>query len=195
MCILACLECCSQAVAETKVLMSDPDPEMNSLANEEFKSLQQSLTHLTSHTFPSLLVPSSPTSGLSAVLELQAGVGGTEACLFLEDLLRMYTRYANSRAWETRVLNRDNDDGTTMGGVMVEVSGEGAYDALRWESGVHRIQRVPVTETSGRMHTSTVTVAVSGSEATLRRYSLIPCWPRSSLCLDITTLDLNPCMI
>ena len=142
--------------------MDDPDPAMSSLAREESDLLRLSLNHLREHVFPSLIVPPSQTASLSAALELKAGVGGQEACLFLSDLLRMYIRYANMRGWETKVLSKDNADGATMSGVLVEVLGKGVYDELRWESGVHRIQRVPVTETSGRVHTSTVAVAVSG---------------------------------
>lgn len=143
--------------------MRDPDPEMNALAADEYVSLLNSLKHLTESVIPSLLIPPSQTATLSAALELKAGVGGQEACIFLSDLLRMYMRHANSRGWDTKVLSRDNlsADGTSMGGVLVEVLGEGAYDELRWESGVHRIQRVPVTDTAGRVHTSTVAIAVS----------------------------------
>jgi peptide chain release factor 1 len=134
---------------------------MSSLAAEECEALRGEIHELVDQTFPALVVPPSPTSALSAALELKAGVGGQEACLFLSDLHRMYMRYSSSRNWKTKVLNVDNADGVTVGGIVVEVQGEGAYDELKWESGVHRIQRVPATEAAGRVHTSTVTVAVS----------------------------------
>ena len=135
---------------------------MRALAVEEHNSLTNSLTELVETTVPSLLVPPSTTSHMSAMLDLKSGVGGSEASLFLADLLRMYLRLANVRGWKASVVSQnDASDGGGLKDALVEVKGEGAYEALRWESGVHRVQRVPATEASGRVHTSTVAIIVS----------------------------------
>jgi len=135
---------------------------MRTLAVEEHNSLTNSLTELVETTVPSLLVPPSTTSHMSAMLDLKSGVGGSEASLFLADLLRMYLRLANVRRWKATVVSQnDASDGGGFKDALVEVKGEGVYEALRWESGVHRVQRVPATEASGRVHTSTVAVIVS----------------------------------
>lgn len=141
--------------------MQDPDPTMRTLASEEFSSLAHTLSTHISTTFPSLLVPPSSTRDLHALLELKAGVGGSEAALFLLDLLRVYVRYAGSVGWRTSVIQSSETESGGMRDAILEIKGEGAYDALRWESGVHRVQRVPATESSGRTHTSTVAVIVS----------------------------------
>jgi peptide chain release factor 1 len=133
---------------------------MRSLALDEYHSLTATLSHQISMVFPSLLMPTSSTQHLSALIELKAGVGGTEASLFVTELLRMYIRLANSKQWKTHIVSRnDNDNGGTRD-ATVEIKGAGSYDTLRWESGVHRVQRVPATEASGRTHTSTVAVVV-----------------------------------
>lgn len=134
---------------------------MRALAAEEHDSLDKSLTELVEKTVPSLLVPPSTTTHLSAMLELKSGVGGSEASLFLSNLLRMYLRLANVRRWNANVVSQNVTDGGGIKDAIVEVKGEGAYEALRWESGVHRVQRVPATEASGRVHTSTVAIIVS----------------------------------
>ena len=135
---------------------------MRALAVEEHNSLTDSLTELVETTVPSLLLPPSTTSHMSAMLDLKSGVGGSEASLFLADLLRMYLRLANVRSWKATVISQnDASDGGGLKDALVEVKGEGVYEALRWESGVHRVQRVPATEASGRVHTSTVAVIVS----------------------------------
>lgn len=142
-------------------LLNDPDPTMRSLATEEYVTLTESLSHTLAKTFPSLLVPSSTTNHLSALLELKSGVGGSEASLFLGDLLKVYLRYAQDMKWEAAVIGRNETEGGGVKDAIVEVKGSGAYDMLRWESGVHRVQRVPATEAKGRVHTSTVAVVVS----------------------------------
>lgn len=134
---------------------------MRSLAADEFTMLQESLSMHLSTKFPSLLVPPSQTRSFSALLELKAGVGGSEATLFLEDLLRVYVRHAHSQGWRADVIQSTEVIGGGMRDAIVEVKGEGAFDALRWETGVHRVQRVPATEASGRVHTSTVAIIVS----------------------------------
>jgi len=133
---------------------------MRVLAAEEHDSLSKSLSEIVETTFPAFLVPTSATSHLSALMELKAGVGGSEASLFLADLLRMYLRLANGRYWKATVVAQNVSDGGGIKDAIVEIKGEGAYDALRWESGVHRVQRVPATESSGRVHTSTVAIII-----------------------------------
>ncbi|KAF9465849.1 hypothetical protein BDZ94DRAFT_1319841 [Collybia nuda] len=145
---------------ETKFLLLDKDEVMRALAIEEHESLSKSVTEIVETTFPSLLVPPSTTSQLSALVELKSGVGGSEASLFLSNLLRMYLRLANVRRWKTEVVSQNMTDGGGIKDATIEIKGEGAYEALRWESGVHRVQRVPATEASGRVHTSTVAVVV-----------------------------------
>ena len=114
------------------------------------------------HEIPKALLPSSETEGLSALVELKAGVGGSESSLFAAELLRMYGRFSRLNGWEPTVLASSESDGGGFKDALLEVKGSGAYDALRWESGVHRVQRVPATEASGRLHTSTVAAVVSG---------------------------------
>lgn len=134
---------------------------MRSMASEEYKTLGEQVDELVNTTLPSLLIPPSPTGRLSALLELKAGVGGTEACLFLADMLRMYQRYITNAEWTFTMVSVSSLEEGGAREALLEVQGEGAYDRLRWESGVHRVQRVPATDSSGRVHTSTVAVIVS----------------------------------
>ncbi|KIM56561.1 hypothetical protein SCLCIDRAFT_132357 [Scleroderma citrinum Foug A] len=149
-----------ESLSEVLPLLNDPDPTMRTLASDEYTNLSETLSkHITS-TFPTLLVPPSPTRSLSTLVELKAGVGGSEAALFLTDLLRVYVRYAGSCGWQSSIVQSSEVSSGGLREAIVEIKGEGAYDALRWESGVHRVQRVPATEASGRVHTSTVAIIV-----------------------------------
>ena len=134
---------------------------MRSLASEEFNTLSDTLSKTVKTIFPALLVPPSTTCRLSALMELKSGVGGSESSLFLSDLLRMYQRLAHSNNWKSSIVAENNMETGGIKDAIVEIKGETAYDSLRWESGVHRVQRVPATESSGRTHTSTVAVVVS----------------------------------
>jgi len=136
------------------------DPNMRDLAKEEYLSLTHDLTHYITHVFPSLLATPHESEHMSALIELKSGVGGSEASLFVADILRMYVRFAHTRDWHPTVLSSNESDGGGVKDAILEVKGTGAYDALRWESGVHRVQRVPATESSGRVHTSTVAAVV-----------------------------------
>ncbi|TFK37061.1 hypothetical protein BDQ12DRAFT_699259 [Crucibulum laeve] len=149
-----------QLLEETSPLLDDPDPTMRSLASDEYSSLTNTLTTTVESTFPSLLVPASTTSHLSALMELKSGVGGSESSLFLAELVRMYQRLANVNRWKAEVVGQNDNEGGGTKDAILEIKGLGAYDALRWESGVHRVQRVPATESSGRVHTSTVAIVV-----------------------------------
>jgi peptide chain release factor 1 len=142
-------------------LLNDPDPTMRCLASEEYDSVFASLSKQITTIFPNLLVPASTTAHLSAIVELKSGVGGSESSLFLGELLRMYIRLAHTMKWKTQVLASNEIDGGGTKDAIVEIKGAGSYDALRWESGVHRVQRVPATEAGGRVHTSTVAVLVN----------------------------------
>jgi peptide chain release factor 1 len=147
------------------VLLKDKDDTMRTLAAEEHDFLSKSASEIVESTFPTLLIPPSTTSHLSALMELKSGVGGSEASLFLADLLRMYLRLANGRHWKATVVAQNNSDGGGIKDAIVEIKGVGTYDWLRWESGVHRVQRVPATEASGRVHTSTIAIVVCSSTA------------------------------
>ncbi|KAF8816421.1 release factor [Phlegmacium glaucopus] len=149
-----------QLLEETAPLLHDPDSSMRSLASEEFNTLSNTLTEAVKTIFPALLIPPSTTRHLSALMELKSGVGGSESSLFLSDLLRMYQRLAHSNNWKSSIVAKNSIENGGIKDAIVEIKGETAYDTLRWESGVHRVQRVPATESSGRTHTSTVAVVV-----------------------------------
>ena len=143
--------------AATEELVKDPD--MRELAQEELKSLQARRDALLAE-LKVLLIPKDPNDAKNVVLEIRAGAGGDEAALFASDLFRMYSRYAERQGWRLEVLNLSD---TGVGGtkeVTALIEGKGVYGRLKYESGVHRVQRVPATEASGRIHTSTATVAV-----------------------------------
>jgi len=142
-------------------MLEDPDETLRLLAAEDDQTFTDTLDNLVENVFPSLVVPPSNTAHMSALMELKAGVGGSESNLFLGELMRMYLRYAQSAKWKTTTVSSlDTPEGGVKNAV-VEFKGPGAYDSLQWESGVHRVQRVPATEASGRVHTSTVAVVVS----------------------------------
>jgi peptide chain release factor 1 len=145
------------AIEETETLASDP--EMADLAAEELRLLQDRREALQSRV-RALLVPKDPNDEKDVIVEVRAGTGGDEAALFAADLFRMYTRYAERNRWKSEVMSATETDGGGFREVIFEVRGKGAYSHLRYESGVHRVQRVPVTERQGRIHTSTASVAV-----------------------------------
>ncbi len=141
----------------TEELMKDPD--MRELAQEELKSLEARRDALLAD-IRVLLVPKDPNDAKNVVLEIRAGAGGDEAALFAADLFRMYSRYAERQGWRVELLNvSENGSGGTKE-VTAVIEGRGAYSRLKYDSGVHRVQRVPATEAQGRIHTSTATVAV-----------------------------------
>ncbi|KAH9006626.1 peptide chain release factor 1 [Lactarius hatsudake] len=148
-----------KAAYEGTVQLFD-SPELLDLAVVESDTLLSSLRSLLVHELPNALLPPSETDELSALVELKAGVGGSESSLFVADLLRMYGRFARLNNWSPTVLASSESDGGGFKDALLEVKGTGAYESLRWESGVHRVQRVPATEASGRVHTSTVAAVV-----------------------------------
>lgn len=138
---------------------SSSDPEFAELAKEEAKEAEASLEILTKE-IKILLLPKDPLDSKNILMEIRAGAGGDEAALFAGDLLRMYQRYADSVRWKTDIVSGNTNDVGGYKEVIMEISGKDVYSKLKFESGVHRVQRIPTTETSGRIHTSTVTVAV-----------------------------------
>jgi peptide chain release factor 1 len=149
------------ALAGNETLLADPtsDAELRALANEEAETLRKRFNAL-ERDVQLLLLPKDSADNSSAIVEIRAGTGGEEASLFAGDLLKMYTRYGQLQGWKTELLSLSESD---LGGVkeaVLDMEGEGAYAKLKFESGVHRVQRVPVTEGSGRIHTSAATVAV-----------------------------------
>jgi peptide chain release factor 1 len=146
-------------LADARELVSIDDPEMAAEARAEVDRVEQAIAELEEQTKP-LLIPQDPLSERSAILEIRAGTGGDEAALFAADLLRMYTRYIERKGWKIEML--DYSEGV-KGGVkeaVMKVDGSGAFGEMHFESGVHRVQRVPETEAQGRIHTSAATVAV-----------------------------------
>lgn len=148
-----------QDLADTKELLEEGDEEMRELAKMEMGELEENLEKC-QEELKVLLLPKDPNDEKNVILEIRAGTGGDEAALFGADLLRMYTRYAERNRWKTEIIEM-NDTG--IGGVkeaVMLIKGKGAYSRLKFESGAHRVQRVPETESSGRVHTSAATVAV-----------------------------------
>lgn len=146
-----------QDLKEAEELLSDPD--MKELAREEFSAAKEELIRL-EQALKILLLPSDPNDSRNVIVEIRAGVGGEEAALFAGSLYRMYSMYAEGRGWKVEVANENE---TELGGIKeisFVIEGGGAWSRLKFESGVHRVQRVPETESGGRVHTSTVTVAV-----------------------------------
>lgn len=146
-------------VTSYKDALNGNDAELREMAKEELPSLEEK-KELLEKQIRQLLIPKDPQDDKNAILEIRAGTGGDEASLFAGDLLRMYTRYCERRGWKTTLVSESEG---TVGGykeVQLEVTGDDVYGTLKFESGVHRVQRVPATETSGRVHTSAATVAV-----------------------------------
>ncbi|MEW6567453.1 MAG: peptide chain release factor 1 [Chloroflexota bacterium] len=149
----------SGQLTQARALLDSADPELRSLAQEETSQLESRVQDL-ERQLRSLLLPRDPRDDRNVIVEIRAGAGGDEAGLFAVDLFRMYARYAESKGWQAEVLSQNE---TGIGGykeIIFLVKGKGAYSRLKYESGVHRVQRVPVTESQGRIHTSTATVAV-----------------------------------
>lgn len=142
-----------------EMLHGDLDEDMEDLVREEIEDLEREAEQLREE-LKLLLLPRDPNDDRDVILEVRAGTGGEEAALFAADLARMYMKYAESQGWKTSIISQHE---TGIGGykeIILEVKGKGAYSRLKYESGVHRVQRVPSTEASGRIHTSTATVAV-----------------------------------
>ncbi len=145
--------------SDKEMLKEESDKELREMAQEEIKELTLKLEDL-ERELTILLLPKDPNDDKDVFIEIRAGAGGEEAALFASNLLRMYTRYAERKNWKVETISLNATDIGGFKEVTVAVKGKGAYSRLKYESGVHRVQRVPDTESSGRIHTSTATVAV-----------------------------------
>ncbi len=150
----------SKQLKDSETLLNDEtDPELVELAKEEVKELQQSIEEI-SDRLKVLLLPKDPRDERNVIMEIRAGTGGEEAGLFCADLFRMYTRYADIMKWKTEILTSNETGKGGFKEIIVSIQGKSVYSKLKYESGAHRVQRVPETETQGRIHTSAVTVAI-----------------------------------
>jgi peptide chain release factor 1 len=149
-----------RGIAESKAVLADEkDPEMRAYAQEELDNLEIRM-HKTEEELKVLLLPKDPNDEKDVILEIRAGTGGDEATLFAAEMFRMYTRYAETHGWKVEVLNTSESGVGGLKEVIAMIQGDRVYSRMKYESGVHRVQRVPATEQQGRVHTSAVTVAV-----------------------------------
>lgn len=151
---------CKQAIADSlEMLKIESDEEMRELAKEELNDAKKRVEEL-EHELKILLLPKDPNDDKNVVVEIRAGAGGDEAALFAAEIYRMYLHYAESRRWKVELVECEEIGIGGMKNVTFMINGQGAYSVMKYESGVHRVQRVPETESGGRIHTSTITVAV-----------------------------------
>lgn len=148
-----------QLTATREMLAQDQDEEFRQMLTEELASLQEQQESL-DHQLKVLLLPRDPDDDKSAIMEIRAGTGGEEAALFAGDLFRMYSRYAEEKGWKIDIMDSHYTDIGGIKEIIFGVDGPGVYSQLKYESGVHRVQRIPTTESGGRIHTSAATVAV-----------------------------------
>ena len=156
---LRTFESAEQALTSAREMADDPDREIREMAEEEAEQAGERLDQL-EHELQLLMLPKDPNDHKNIYIEIRAGTGGDEAALFAGDLLRMYIRYAEHRGWRTELISESHGEQGGYKEVVMRVSGEGVHSRLKFESGAHRVQRVPETESQGRIHTSACTVAV-----------------------------------
>ena len=144
---------------EAKELLKDDDEDIRAMAKEEIPELETQIESMTGE-LNILLMPKDPRDSKNVILEIRAGTGGEEAGLFASELFRMYSRYAEGRNWKIEIIDKNDSAAGGFKEVVSSIAGKGAYSEFKYESGTHRVQRVPETETQGRVHTSAVTVAV-----------------------------------
>ena len=150
----------ARMMQETQVMLDDAlEADMVALAKEELNNLAQRQDSIIQE-LKLLLVPKNANENRNAIVEIRAGTGGDEATIFAADLFRMYSRYAQSKGWQVDIIDSSSNEVGGFKEIVFEISGKGAFSRLKYERGVHRVQRVPTTESSGRIHTSTATVAV-----------------------------------
>jgi peptide chain release factor 1 len=142
-----------------KAMLNDSDPEMKAMAKDELKESQKTLDELAT-TLQIFLLPKDPNDGKNAFIEIRAGTGGAEAAIFSGDLYRMYLRFAEKKRWKFEVISESHGDHGGYKEVIARIEGSDVYSQLKFESGAHRVQRVPETESQGRVHTSACTVAI-----------------------------------
>jgi peptide chain release factor 1 len=149
----------AEAIQAAELLSKDSDPEMRELAAEELKTKKQQFSELEAQ-LQLLLLPQDPNDNNNIFLEIRAGTGGDEAAIFSGDLARMYTRYAEHKGWRVEIITQSHGDHGGYKAIVLRIMGTSVYSNLKFESGTHRVQRVPATEAQGRLHTSACTVAV-----------------------------------
>ena len=153
------LEKLSEELSQAREMSQEPDPELVELALADVELLTPEISRLESD-LQAVLIPPDPLDNRDTIVEIRAGTGGGEAALFAADLLRMYQRYAENRGWSIETVSQSEGKVGGVKDAVFKVKGESAYGRLRYESGVHRVQRVPATEAQGRIHTSAATVAI-----------------------------------
>jgi peptide chain release factor 1 len=150
----------NKSLEETRSMLNENlDEQLVSMAKEEIKTLQEKIVRLEDE-LKEALIPKDPDAEKDVIMEIRAGTGGDEAAIFASDLFRMYSRYAQLKRWNIEIIDANEGAGGGYKEIVFEVKGKGVFSRLKFERGVHRVQRVPVTESSGRIHTSTATVAV-----------------------------------
>ena len=160
-------------LAEAQVLLRDEDPEMREMGDEELKNAKQR-QELLELELQKLLLPTDPNDNSNTFLEIRAGTGGDEAALFAGDLFRMYSRYAENRRWQIEIISEHRGEHGGYKEIILRIIGQGVYSRLKFESGAHRVQRVPETESQGRIHTSACTVAVMPEVAEVEQIEIKP---------------------
>ena len=148
-----------QIAGSREMLAEESDPELVEMAREELAGLEESYAKAEKEC-RMLLIPPDPLEGKNIIMEIRAGTGGDEASLFAQDIFRMYSRYAEKKHWKTEIMSQSESGIGGIKEIVLSISGKDVYGSLRFESGVHRVQRVPETESGGRIHTSAITVAV-----------------------------------
>src|SRR5579864_7654723 len=149
-----------EGIAEAKAMLADPDPDVREMAQAELVTLEPRLAPV-EEQLKVLLLPKDPNDEKNVILELRAGTGGDEAALFVAEVFRMYMRFAEQHKWKVEILSQtESGIGNGLKDITAIIEGDHVYSQLKYESGVHRVQRVPATETQGRVHTSAITVAV-----------------------------------
>jgi peptide chain release factor 1 len=160
--VVQCFDALQKAdldISSAREMINDPDPELQEMANEELQLAKTSKADLEVE-LQKHLIPKDPDDTKNVFLEIRAGTGGDEASIFAGDLFRMYTRYAETQRWTVEIINQNAGDHGGYKEIIARLSGQNVYSRLKFESGAHRVQRVPETESQGRIHTSAATVAV-----------------------------------
>ena len=148
-----------ESIASAKEMMGDKDPEMQAMAKEELESLEPEKEEM-EEEIKVLLIPKDPEDSLDVVMEIRSGTGGDEASIFAGDLMRMYTKFCESQNWKTEIISLNEGSSGGYSKVVMEIYGDDVFGKLKFESGAHRVQRVPKTESQGRVHTSAATVVI-----------------------------------
>lgn len=156
---LSSLDRTETELMEAKEMLSESDEEMREMAKDEISQLEKKKESLEKEV-KMLLIPPDPLDGKNIIMEIRAGTGGDEASLFVADIFRMYSHYAEKKRWKIDIISQNESEVGGYKEIILSISGKDVYGSLRYESGVHRVQRVPSTESQGRIHTSAITVAV-----------------------------------